>query len=383
MKKHIVRALAAMGLAAVLLTGCDKDNTPPPTPLSKVAPSEIKVNIMWRNGNGLGADGQFLKLGPAVNAQQVVTVGYRGTVTAYNRQNGNALWSVKLNAPLSSTPTIAGNRVFVGANNGKFFALNAANGSTVWKAQLSGALQAAPAVANNIVVVHTLDGHVTALNETTGKQMWMHDGSTPDLIQNGDSAPVIDNGTVFVGFDNGIMMAFNLQNGQVLWQRPIAIPNGASQIERMVDINGTPKVEDGVLYAASYHGNAVGLAVNDGRLLWQHPVSTIEAIAVGDGRVFVTTDVGNVLALDQQTGREVWVQKALQHRFVSAPALVGNDVVVGDYAGYVHWLSSSNGKILARIHAVSVAISAQPVVYGQTVYVTSDGGQVVALQAAK
>jgi len=83
-------------------------------------------------------------------------------------------------------------------------------------------------------------------------------------------------------------------------------------------------------------------------------------------------------ALERQSGTQLWRQEALRLRDVTAPTRFANTLVVGDYQGYVHWLSPDNGDFLARERAAGQRISGAPLVVGQNVYVQGDDGTVAA-----
>jgi outer membrane protein assembly factor BamB len=94
--------------------------------------------------------------------------------------------------------------------------------------------------------------------------------------------------------------------------------------------------------------------------------------------VYVTSDFDAVVALDRAAGTQLWRQEALRLRDVTAPTRYANTVVVGDYEGYVHWLSPDNGEFLARERAAGERISGAPLVVGQNVYVQGDDGTIAA-----
>jgi outer membrane protein assembly factor BamB len=54
--------------------------------------------------------------------------------------------------------------------------------------------------------------------------------------------------------------------------------------------------------------------------------------------------------------------------------------VVGDFEGYVHWLSSSDGRELGRIQISDSAVDAKPVMFDGTVYVYAKDGTLAALR---
>jgi outer membrane protein assembly factor BamB len=159
------------------------------------------------------------------------------------------------------------------------------------------------------------------------------------------------------------------------------MPTGANAIESMVDV-GTPVISNGIIYDDAFHGNVVAVNLNDGSMVWQHPLSAYQPITVVNGKVIVTSETGRVWALDQKTGQQIWVQDSLQYRFVTGPAVVGNAVAVGDYQGYIHWLSLDNGQLIARSKVDGSAIQAQPVALNNQLFVTSSGGELAVLQPA-
>ncbi|MDF2529515.1 MAG: bamB [Gammaproteobacteria bacterium] len=378
MKKSIQRVLCVSILAA-LLAGCDTDNTPKPTMLSKTAPNLIQVNTVWSKGTGSGSDEQYLSFGPAISQGVVYTVDYKGVVEAVSVIDGRKQWRVDTDKPISSAAGVGNGLVVFGTLNGELIALSAANGKTLWTATMTSSLLSAPAIGNGVVVVHPHNGDVTAFSAITGKQLWTYSGSTPDLILEAGTKPVIAGNSVIVGFANGQIASFNLLNGVLQWMRPIAMPSSANPIESMVDV-GTPVVVNSVIYDDAFHGSVVALNLADGQLLWQHALSAYQPIAVANGKIIVTSETGRVWALDQKTGQQIWVQDGLQYRFVTGPAVVGNQVAVGDYQGYIHWLSLDNGQFLARTKIDGSAIQAQPVVLNNQLFTTSSDGELAVLQ---
>lgn len=375
-----VRILVLSAVAAAILAGCGaKDNTEPPKPLVPFS-ATLKVNTVWTQKGHDGTDEQYLSLGAAVADKHVATVDYKGWVNLYDESSGRVIWQTHVGAPFSASPTLADGKVFAPTLDGQLVALDEVTGKTLWTAVMPSSVLAAVAVSDNFVVVHVHNGDVLALTADTGKQVWLYQGSTPELTLEGDSAPVIADNLAIVGFANGEVQAFSLQTGQSEWQTALKVPTGSSPVTRMVDVLGAPVVANNTVYAASYQGNAVALNMQ-GSETWLQPMSSYAGLTVGQGKVIVTDADSHVWALDQNTGHKLWVQDGLEARFVTAPALVDNYVVVGDYQGYVHWLSLSDGHFVARSQIDDSGIKAQPVVDNGQVFVTTNNGKVADLAA--
>ena len=57
-------------------------------------------------------------------------------------------------------------------------------------------------------------------------------------------------------------------------------------------------------------------------------------------------------------------------------------VVVGDFEGYLHWLSPQDGSLVARTRVGSARITAQPQAVDGTLFVLGDDGDLAALRVA-
>jgi outer membrane protein assembly factor BamB len=68
-------------------------------------------------------------------------------------------------------------------------------------------------------------------------------------------------------------------------------------------------------------------------------------------------------------------------RGLSAPAIDGDAVVVGDFEGYLHWLDRGNGALLARTRAGGERISNPPLAVNGLLLVQDDGGTVSAYRS--
>jgi outer membrane protein assembly factor BamB len=158
----------------------------------------------------------------------------------------------------------------------------------------------------------------------------------------------------------------------------IANPTGRSELERLVDVSAGLQVVGNDVYVVGYHGRAVGIDVVTGVVLWQQDLSSYAGLGADLNNVYITSDFDAVVALERAGGTQVWRQEALRLRDVTAPTRYANTLVVGDYEGYLHWLSPDDGSLLARERAAGERISAAPLVVGQNVYVQGDDGTLAA-----
>ncbi len=369
---------AAAGLLS-LLSACSSTNVEPPTPLTEFQP-ELAVKTVWTVQVGRGVDGQDLRLRPRLAGTVLYANDYKGTVVALQVESGKALWEVDLGETLTSGPGYGEGKVVMGTADGEVVALSAESGEELWRAQLSSEILAPPAVGGGMVVVHTVDGKLFGLAAEDGAQRWIYDRTVPTLTLRGTSAPVILSDIVVDGFASGKVALLALQDGRVLWEKSIAIPRGRSELERMVDIDGSPLILGSVLYVVSYQGRVAAIDLQTGRVLWSRPMSSATGLVADDKALYLTDDRDRVWALDRASGAPLWQQDSLQHRNLTAPAVSGESVVVADREGFVHWLARNDGHFLARFDA-KAGVRVAPVPGDGRLYLYNDKGRLFCVEA--
>jgi outer membrane protein assembly factor BamB len=330
----------------------------------------------------VGADGQTLKLTPAIGAGKIIAADREGTVQARDAKSGNLIWEVETGIPFSGGPSLGAGRIILGSSKAKVVALNSENGEQLWENTVSSEILVVPVIVKSTVIVRTTAGEIVALDERTGKRLWSYEHAVPALSIRGTGAPLVVDDKVIVGYDNGKLVALQLNNGKYVWEATIAMPKGRSEIERLVDLDVDPIEADGTIYIAAYNGGVSAVSADTGEVLWHRDnFSSHTGLAFDNSHLYMTDLSSQVLQLEQKRGGGLWKQSELSHRKLTAPTLYQNYVVVGDYNGYVHWLSNRDGRLLGRVQISDSGIDIKPIVADGIVYVYAKDGTLAALTA--
>ena len=334
-----------------ILTGCGSSPSPvlPPVELTEL---ENKINISreWIFTSGEGVSDLYLKIKPVFNNGTGYIVDYKGQFQAFDIQTGKILWEKDLNIPASGGLTFSDGKLFLGTSKGELIALalEKQNVKELWRSQLSSEILSSPAVSQGVVVAKTIDGRVYGLTLENGIQSWVYDRSVPRLTLRGSSAPLINNGIVISASDSGKLSALTLNDGKLLWETTIAIAKGRNQLERIIDLDVDPVVVDDVVYVAGYQGRVAAVKIGSGQIIWSRDFSSYSGLHVDAFRVYITDSMGQAWALNRYNGSTLWRQDKLLRRKLTAPAVHEDYLVLGDYDGYLHWLSREDGKLIAR-----------------------------------
>jgi len=377
-------ALAIVAASVLMLAGCaDKDLKPVEHKPSKLpvltAPSQT-LALVWKDS--IGGEEKLDPLRPQLDIQDsnVYAASHNGRIYAWDK-SGHKLWQAKSKQDITSGVSVANGALVYCTTKGEVVALDAKTGQQLW-IQNTGASILSPAlISGNRVVVLGTDGSVTAVDLKTGQTAWAYDIPTPTLSLRGSSAPVVfDESTVIIAGDAGRLYALDLATGVPKWERRVAVSDGASEVQRLIDINGDPLISGRQLYVVSYQGQLTAMNLDDQQVNWVVDTSSLRTPATGLGNIYVSTVEGKILAVDEQTGKPVWTQDALSYRGLSNPVVLGRYLVVGDASGYLHIIEQTEGKIIGRVKT-SGAISTLRVV-GDRLLVNSANGSLSIWQSS-
>ncbi|MES9965498.1 MAG: outer membrane protein assembly factor BamB [Candidatus Sedimenticola sp. 20ELBAFRAG] len=389
----MMRYITAMS-AALLLSGCGSMDSMNPidwfgSEESSVKPAElveltgsVPVRTLWSTSVGSGADDQRVKLVPYVVDNRIYAADSSGTVKALDAASGRTQWSVETELEISGGPGAGEGLVLIGTSNAELVALDSSSGAERWRTRVSSEVLSVPKVSRGMAVVHTIDGKLFGFDAASGKQTWIYDRTAPVLTLHGSSSPVISGNAAICGFANGKLVSVELETGNPIWEVSVTAPRGRSELERMVDIDGDPLVVDGIIYVATYQGDMAAVSQDTGVVLWRRKLSSYTGLSVDYRQLYVSDDNDFVWAVDPRNGSALWKNEKLKARRLSAPAVLDDYVVVGDYQGYLHWLSTEDGRLLGRTRVGEDPITTAPVVNNGVVYIYGDGGALAAVTGA-
>ena len=372
---------ALIGATLLVAAACSKDEEiDPPAELTDIV-AKRDVKRLWTGG--LGGDSERLRLAlrPIIVEGTVYSAGHDGEVAAMAADTGRRVWAVKTKLPLSAGPEVAGGLVVLGSSDGDIVALDAASGAERWRISIGSEVLARPLAVNDLIIVRTVDGHIEALSATDGGKRWSVDEQVPRLTLRGTAPPVLAGDRIIAGFDNGKVLAIDPRSGDVLWDAIVNAPSGRTELERLADIDSPARVSGDDIFVVGFQGRVAMLARDSGQIWWARDASSYRGFAMDDDNLYLTNADSVVLAMRRSDGAVQWEQDLLKRRGLTAPAIDGDALVVGDFEGYVHWLDKATGEIVARQKTDGERITNTPVTSEAGVVVQTDSGKLLAFRS--
>lgn len=365
--------------------------TPSPSPTASATPSPGQTadatapsRNYWTNFRGPRRDGKYDEAGVATNwpanglpalwkqpvgrghASFAVADGKAYTieqrrnqevVAAYDINNGRELWAQKWNAEYTdstgdgprATPTWDQGRVYALGATGELRCLDANNGAVIW--------------GKNI------------LTENQASNLQWAQSASPLIVD--DKVVVLPGGT-----SGKSVVAYNKMTGAPVWK--VLNDTQAYVSPMLVELAGRRQI---VVVSAS---RVVGLAPENGKLLWSHPwetdmgINVSQPIVVDKNRFFISSGYGKGAALvevkgsgDSFTASTIWENKNMKNKFNSS--VLHNGYVYGLDEGILVCLDVNTGERKWKDGRYGYG---QIILAGNHLIVTSDQGAVALVKAS-
>jgi len=383
-----------------LLVGCgwfgDKEEeVVKPATLTKIN-NELSLKSLWSARIGAGAEDKAIKLEPAIAGGRLFAASADGTIVALQVNTGNKIWSQNVRDIYTSAEVnhafakdidiitggvgVGNDVLLVGTAAGEVVALYQSDGSLAWRATVTSEVLAPPQILNQLAVAQSIDGSVTGLDAFTGERLWRFSTTPPALTLRGTSTPIVRDDLVIAGFANGRVALIDSDRGIAAIDERVAAAKGRSDLERLIDIDGKMVFQNGRLFVASYQGRILAIDLNAGRALWSEDASTTVGLGAGFGNVYLVSVDDQITAYDMDNGRIQWSLEALANRDLTTPVTAGSYLAVADFEGYVHLIAQSDGRFVGRRRVDSKGIYTPVLAQDNRLFVMGNSGRLSAFE---
>ena len=310
--------------------------------------------VLWKQPVGVGHASFAVADGKAYTIEQRRN---QEVVAAYDINTGRELWTQKWNAEYTdstgdgprATPTWDQGRVYALGATGELRCLDASNGAVVW--------------GNNI------------LKDNQASNLQWAQSASPLIVD--------DKVVVLPGGKGGkSVVAYNKMTGAPVWKSLDDIQAYVSPM--LVELAGRRQI----IVVSSYR--VVGLAPENGKLLWSHPwetdmgINVSQPIVVDKNRFFISSGYGKGAALvevkgsgDSFTASTIWENKNMKNKFNSS--VLHNGYVYGLDEGILVCLDVNTGERKWKDGRYGYG---QIILAGNHLIVTSDKGEVALVKAS-
>ncbi len=254
--------------------------------------------------------------------------------------------------------------------------------------------------------------HVYSLQSANGQLRWQYPQEPDNAITFFAPPALTEDGQLIAGGYNGVVYSLNPATGDENWRfaqarsrfisGPLAAATGlfvanADRFLYALDSAGNlswsyetdealwaaPASDGTNLYVASMDHSLYALDPQAGTLLWSVDLGTSlpnPPAFDGEGRLYLGTFNGEILALDSANGDVLW-RTPTQDWVWASPTVADGVVYAGDISGNLYAIEAATGEVLWRASGEG-AVTGAPLLVGETVYFVAETDGLIAIHAA-
>ncbi len=363
----LITALASCGMFS------RSDPRTDPAPLTEYD-AAISANIAWSVDIGSGSAYSFA---PHQVEGTIYAATPSGSVLSVDASSGSVNWRTSTEKRLSAGVGSDGTTTAVATARSEVIAFDR-NGKEKWTARATSDVYIPPVVGDDVVVVRSGDYRIQAFDADDGDLLWSVQRPGPALALKTSMGMMLLDGILISGLPNGKFIAIDIYSGMVQWEGSVGSAQGATDLDRISDVVGSPQLQGPLLCGTSYQGQTACFDISQGGdRQWSAKVYSGTGIASDSQQLYLPDRRSDVVALALENGEQRWQQQALRNRQLAAPAVTSEAVAVGDLEGYVHFLSRADGQLLGRLDLGGGAIVSPLLGLEKDVVVQTGNGKLV------
>lgn len=333
------------------------------------------LSIMWDKAFlSKSYPGSFM---PVVDNNAIFTADAKGNIIRLDNTDGTIIQEFNINKALISGVAVSSDTIFVASADGYLLSVSKVDGSLKWQSRLPSITIEPPQVSGDSVVVRTNDAQLLAFNINDGKLLWVYQKPSPPLtIRSTSTFQIIGKEVVLAGQPGGRLALINMNTGSAIWENYIAVPQGATDLDKLTDIVTRPILDNKQIFVATYNGKIASLDATTDNIIWSKSFSSSQGLTIDEQNVYAVNQDSVVFCFDKNSGTQIWKNDELQYHNLSTPVLFGSHILLIDVEGFINLFERGSGKLVARVASALKGGIALPVIDGSGVIIQSASGHI-------
>ena len=283
------------------------------------------------------------------------------------------------NDKIMSGITVGYNSYVYSDNEGNLYVHNLSSGELKWKKELRDIVISKALITPKNLFVQTSSDVLYAFDLQSGEQVWSKKAQAPLLSIRGTSSPIFFEGLIFANFSNGRLAAIRATDGIQLWEKPISVIKGSTELEKLMDSDSPAIAFNDIVFAANYNGSLTRFNIRGGEKVFSVDLSTSKPFILYKDTIIAVNSDDEIIAFDAINGSESWKNSKYKFRRITAPALYDDYIYFGDVEGYLHKVDPATGEIVG-LQATNLKSVSQIEAFANKLIVQDSAGSVSAFE---
>jgi len=276
------------------------------------------------------------------------SINHDGHIKKFDMKNGSLLWEKEFNFKVSAGLSGDSELIYFVTSEGDLWCLDH-NGKELWKTYVGGQVTVTPLPNSDFVTIKLNFNKFIQVNNLDGSIQWSYQAPNPPLTIKSQGKMLFANGVIYSGLPGGKLIAIEAKTGIMIWEVAVAQSKGVTEIDRANDVTSQPIIDGPIIYSVSSSGKIAAFERRTAQSLWDRTLSSFAGLNIYGNDIILVHESSSIYSLQNDTGKTKWRNGDLQYRNIGLGAIAADLIAVGDFAGYLHFIDTSDGKITNRI----------------------------------
>ena len=350
----------------------------------------------WRTNAGRGSDQRSALTSPPVASEAAIFVlDAAQTVRAFDLETGSELWSERIESGNRRDRIGIGGglaydrgRIFIASGFSLLVALDADTGEEIWRRNMDAPMTGSPTIRDDRMFVTSNNNEVFAVTLDDGQVIWSDQAISEPARVLGSPSPAAVEDIVVTPYSSGEVIAYLASNGRRLWTDALSRPGRFTPISAINDIAARPVLAAGLVIVANQSGLTAGIDGRTGTRVWVQPIGSTQAPALAGNYLFIVGVEGTLAAIDATAGSVFWAKELQRFRneerqrgriSYSGPLVASGQIIVVSSEGKVTRHDPQSGEITATLD-LRQDVFLEPIAVGERVFILTDDARLVAIR---
>jgi outer membrane protein assembly factor BamB len=308
----------------------------------------------------------------------------KGTIYAYDLSAKKKLWYTDVVKPQEIRNILSGgmayhdNVIYLSSGTRDFIAINSSNGKELWRFKNPNVVRHIPLIHNNSIYLSSTDNTLSCLN-LEGKLIWRYDAPIYSLSVNRlYIATVFYEDKIVAVTTAGDLIVLNRHDGEELTQVNLATAGVIGDGSLAKGPISSPFLNKHHLYILTGESELVKIDLENPGISWRQNIPNAKSFWVADSTSYILTTDNQLLAIDNQAGKIIWVTNLIQKQdnkklpIFYGPILAGDQLIINS-ANEFFTFSPIDGKLIAK-YRNNLSSKRIPIAINEQLYFIGDRG---------
>ena len=242
-----------------------------------------------------------------------------------------------------------------------------------------------PHLSGRSLYVLTISNQLDVYEKEKGTLLWSHAGITEHAGLLGTASPAVSKGVAVVTYSSGEICALKSENGYQLWSETLTSTRRPDSLSALSHIKALPVIDQNTVIIVGHNQKMAAYDLRRGERIWERSIGGTRTPAVLGGYIFMVNSHNELLCLTRDYGQVVWIKKLScdpenpTKVIWEGPVVAGNKLYLVSTTGRLAAYNPANGRCLSERN-LGVSISLEPIVAQETLYILTDGGDLMAFK---